>query len=355
MLHLSHEAITGCLIGTAVGDAMGLPFEGIPKKRLRKIARELDRHHFFLNRGMISDDTEHACATCQALIASGGNGEAFSRELARQLKVWILCFPAGTGYATLRACVKLLLGASPERSGVFSAGNGPAMRSPILGVVCDPHTAGFKDLVRRSTIITHCDPRAERGALSIALAAHMSAYSEKDVEPGQFLETLRGIIGGEDEEFIALVQKVTASVVSGSTADAFAESMGMRRGVGGYMYHTVPMVLHSWLRHQNDYAAAMGEIIDCGGDTDTAAAILGGIIGARVTLSGIPGEWVKNLLEWPRSVGWIEALGNELWTVMKNCTPHAPLRLPIYGILGRNLFFTTLVLLHGFRRLLPPY
>lgn len=355
MFQVKEEAIRGCIIGTAVGDAMGLPFEGIPKKRQRKLTGELKGHHFFFNRGMISDDTEHACMTCQALIASCGNGEAFSRELARQLKAWLLCLPAGTGYATLRACIRLLCGASPERSGVFSAGNGPAMRIPVIGVLYEPRTEGFRDLVKRSTIITHRDPKAEKGAFAIALAAHMSAYSEKEVEAGQFLDTLKRIIGSDDGEFPGLMEKVAASVSGGSSTDSFAESLGMKSGVGGYMYHTVPAVLHAWLRHQNDFEGALKEIIGCGGDTDTTAAILGGITGARVGKSGIPGEWIENLMEWPRSVEWMEALGKELWTVMMNGLPGTPLRLPVFGILGRNLLFTTLVLLHGFRRLLPPY
>ena len=40
--------------------------------------------------------------------------------------------PAGVGLATARACLKLWLGFSPERSGIYSAGNGPAMRSAVL-------------------------------------------------------------------------------------------------------------------------------------------------------------------------------------------------------------------------------
>src|SRR5206468_1623201 len=81
----------------------------------------------------------------------------------------------GIGLATLRAIVKSCIGFPPHRSGVFSAGNGPAMRSPIIGVVWGHDSAELASFVRRSTVITHTDPKAYHGALAVALAAHLSA------------------------------------------------------------------------------------------------------------------------------------------------------------------------------------
>ena len=73
-------------------------------------------------------------ATAQALITSAGSADHFGRDLARQLRWWLLGLPAGVGKATARAGVKLWLGFSAEHSGIFSAGNGPAMRSQVMGV-----------------------------------------------------------------------------------------------------------------------------------------------------------------------------------------------------------------------------
>ncbi len=55
------EAATGCLLGTAVGDALGLAAEGLSRKRQQAIFPELDSYHFFFGKGFCSDDTEHAC------------------------------------------------------------------------------------------------------------------------------------------------------------------------------------------------------------------------------------------------------------------------------------------------------
>ncbi|HMC89928.1 MAG TPA: ADP-ribosylglycohydrolase family protein, partial [Gemmataceae bacterium] len=150
--------------------------KGLSPRRQRRLFPDLG-HHFLRGRGMVSDDTEHACLTAQALIASAGDPDVFVTRLGRSLRHWLLSLPAGTGRATLRATLKLCLGFSPRHSGVFSAGNGPAMRSPILGVCHGHDVARLRELVRWSTRITHVDPKSEFGALAIAWAAHLSGVA----------------------------------------------------------------------------------------------------------------------------------------------------------------------------------
>ena len=128
------DGLIGCLLGTAVGDAIGLPYEGLSKRRQRLMYPNVNRHNFFFGRGMVSDDTEHTCMVAQALIVSSGDVQRFQKDLAWRLRLWLISLPVGIGSATLRAILKLWLGFRPDRSGVFSAGNCPAMRSAILGV-----------------------------------------------------------------------------------------------------------------------------------------------------------------------------------------------------------------------------
>ena len=99
-------AIEGCLLGMAVGDALGLPYEGLAPRRAARLFGEPDRHRFFFGRGMMSDDTEHACMTAQAFIATGGDPDRFARNLAWRLRGWIIGLPAGIGYGTLRAILR---------------------------------------------------------------------------------------------------------------------------------------------------------------------------------------------------------------------------------------------------------
>ncbi len=352
----SRNAILGCLLGSAVGDSVGLSCEGLSKRRQRRLFPEITGPSLLFRRGMVSDDTEHACMVAQALIASAGEVDAFTRSLARQLRVWLALLPAGVGFATLRAVVKLWLGISPTRSGVFSAGNGPAMRSPLLGVCFGHDGRRLGALVRASTRLTHTDPKAEYGALAAALAASMASRAPgARVTGAEYARELRGFLPADAGELLELVDRAVDSVAERRSTEAFAEAIGGGRGVSGYIYQTVPVVVHAWLAHQDDYRAAITAAIRCGGDTDTVAATLGGILGAGLGAAGLPADWLARLWEWPRSVTWMSGLGERLAEVAADGASREPLRLPVAGLLARNGFFLLVVLGHGFRRLLPPY
>jgi ADP-ribosyl-[dinitrogen reductase] hydrolase len=68
---MSDRAIWGCLIGTAVGDALGLPYEGMSLRRAAKMPGPPTRFRFLFGRGMVSDDTEHTVLIAASMIESG--------------------------------------------------------------------------------------------------------------------------------------------------------------------------------------------------------------------------------------------------------------------------------------------
>ena len=175
------KAVEGVLIGTAVGDALGLPHEGLgPERIAKRLARGVLRHRMLAGRGLLSDDTEHASMVARALAQSRGDVEAFARAFAAQLRCWLISLPPGIGLATLRAAARLCLGVPPDRSGVHSAGNAPLMRAALLGV-CASNDGHLGALVRASTRLTHTDPRAEDGALLVARLARQLALGAWDL------------------------------------------------------------------------------------------------------------------------------------------------------------------------------
>lgn len=342
-------------MGTAVGDALGLPAEGLSKERQRKLFPSLDRYHFFFKKGMVSDDTEHTCFVASAIIASAGDEKYFRQRLSWKLRIWLICLPGGIGFATLRAILKLWIGIPSDRSGVFSAGNGPAMRSAIIGVCYGDNPAKMRELVRASTRITHTDPKAEFGAVAVAWAAYLASKDEH-VRPEFYRESFFEILSEpEASEFHALIQKVAQSVEQGFSTSDFAISRGLGRGITGYIYDTVPVAIHAWLRHQNNFQTGVTEIIRCGGDTDTTAAIVGGIIGASVGADGIPKHLQDNLLETPRNLNWMKRLAHQTAEVIATGKSQKPISVNLFAVFMRNLFFMTIVVLHLLRRLLPPY
>src|SRR3954465_809146 len=96
-------SLAGVLVGTAVGDALGLPLEGLSRRRQARLFPPPLRHRFALGRGMISDDTEHTFVVAQSLLDSPDDPARFQRQLARRLRWWLAALPAGIGFATLRA------------------------------------------------------------------------------------------------------------------------------------------------------------------------------------------------------------------------------------------------------------
>lgn len=329
----STDTIAGVLLGTAVGDALGLPHEGLhPKRIARRLERAPLHHAMLLGRGLLSDDTEHTAMVARALAESSGDVAGFTRSFARQLRRWIVSLPPGLGLATLRSSVRLLLGASPERSGVDSAGNGPAMRAAILGVLArdDAHLV---DLVRAATRITHTDPRAEHGARVVARLAGQLAAGAPDPS----------IV--DDVADPELRSRLNDAWAFDGELEAYRIEAGYERGVSGFVVHTVPAAVYCALRHPEP-RAAITTAIRLGGDTDTTAAIAGALVGARVGATGLPRDWVDGILDWPLCTEQLRQLATAL-------TERGPIpRQRWLAALPRNLGLVAIIVGHDVLRVL---
>jgi len=341
----------GLLLGTAVGDALGLPAEGLSPARIKRRWKGEWRMSLIFGRGMVSDDTEHAFFVAQSLLDSPTSAGRFRRNLASRLRWWFLGLPAGVGMATARACLKLWFGVSPERSGVFSAGNGPAMRSALLGAFFADDATRRREFVTASTRLTHTDPRAETAALAVAEAA---AWIVSEPTPlNSLLGRLRAC--GSSDEWCRICHRLEEALGASESVQEFACSLGLDHGVTGYAFHTVPVAIYAWLRHPNGFRSALIEALECGGDTDTVGAIVGALVGCGVGEKKIPPEWLHNLWEWPRTPQKMREAATRLTQAKVGHRPHPQVRYFWLGVLPRNLFFFLLVVGHGFRRLLPPY
>jgi hypothetical protein len=156
----------------------------------------------------------------------------------------------------------------------------------------------------------------------------------------------------ETQDLHDLLQRAANSAAKGEPVTKFASDIGSKKGISGYSYHTVPCVLQVWFGEPADFAQGIQDIIKAGGDTDTTAAIFGGIVGARVGKQGIPETWLSDIIDWPRSIGWMERLGSAVAETEHSSAAKCP-RYFVPGIVLRNLVFLIVVLAHGFRRLVP--
>ncbi len=347
-----HQSILGCLLGTAVADAVGLKREGLSRERAQRMygGAPLEASLVF-GRALCSDDTEHTLMVGRALALSAGCVEKFEQAFAADLRKWLLTCPAGIGLATLRACLKLLLGFGPSRSGVFSAGNGPAMRAALIGVWAQDDAA-LVDLVKASTRMTHTDPKAAAGALIVARAARL-ARTATQLDPRQFLAEQAAC--GEGDELRTRLESAVAALDRGDSCGDFARSQGWMRGISGYVNQTVPAALYCWARSPHDNRECVQSAVLLGGDTDSVAAIAGGVCGAHLGSDAIPLQWLAQLAEWPRTTAWTGHLAQSLADAANGPKWAGPPPMHWLASLPRNLLFATIVLGIGFRRLLPPY
>ncbi len=302
---------------------------------------------------MVSDDTEHTLFVCQGLLCYPDNPERFKRALAWKLRWWFLALPAGIGLGTARAIVKLWLFVPLRKSGVFTAGNGPAMRSAIIGARFYDDTGKMNDFVKASTELTHTDPRALVGATAISYAAALAVTSQKEQRPDvkPFFDSLCSLGSQEDKEWPMLVDLMQQSLGKELSVADFANKMDLAKGVSGYIYNTVPVAIYSWLRHYGDFKMTLTQVLNCGGDTDTVGAITGALAGATTGESAIPAEWVENIMEWPRSVTVLRRTADAISAGEDHSLDSIKYFWP--GVIVRNIFMLAVVFGHVLLRFIP--
>ncbi len=322
MLERANIDLENCLLGMAVGDSMGLPMEGLSCRAIAGLGwMDKPKQRFVLGKGMISDDTEHAMMTLSAVRASNGDVRKFKFSLRSKLMVWFIGLPAGVGLATAKSGIKMWLGF--RKTGVYSAGNGPAMRSAILGVSFCDDECKRSEYVKTSTLMTHTDEKALVGARVVAELAALFSRNK-----------------GASEDDVKMV--IAKERLYENGAEGWEERC--KKGVSGYMMNTVPALVSVGMKHDWDYVKSVSEMISMGGDTDTTAAILGALCGVKN--AGMPESWINGICEFPRSVGMMKRLCDESRPELQWWLPFA------VAVLVRNIIFLMIVLVHGFRRLL---
>jgi ADP-ribosyl-[dinitrogen reductase] hydrolase len=346
------ERFAGLLLGTAVGDALGLPTENLSAEKIRKRWKGEWKMRFIFGKGMVSDDTEHTLMVAQALLEHPDSAADFQRALAWKFRWWFAGLPGGVGLATARSCVKLWLGFVPGKCAVVSAGSGPPMRSAIIGAYFFTEPEQRKAFVLAATRLTHRSWQAETAALAVAEAAAL-AMTNQHREASKMFDTLEAL--SEESEWRSIISKMKTSLAANHSVPAFVQSLNLKRGITGYSLHVVPVALYAWLRHPDDFQTALIAALDCGGDTDTVGAILGALSGAVVGKSKIPVEWLEKIWEWPRSVSHMRKIAERLTeqSLSKKTIGSVGCFWP--GTIFRNVIFIFAVLAHGLRRLAPPY
>jgi ADP-ribosylglycohydrolase len=301
----------GCLVGQALGDALGFVVEGQPHTFCRRYVEELlgggrigglGRGPFPL--GQYSDDTQLARELLQSYAERGRfDPEDYARRIAAIFSEGRI---VGRGKATEEAAKRLARGVPWNEAGTPppSAGNGSAMRAGPIGLLFYDEPDGLVRAAHEQGFITHRDTRCSAGAIAIAGAVAL-ALSESSVERLDFLGRLSEFTVRMKAPFADDLMRLSGWVtLPPEQAVSHISRVGLERKLDEGWDEIAPFVvpsvlwsLYSFLRSPDDYWQTICTAIAVGGDVDTTAAMAGAISGAHLGLTAIPRKLAGRLTD----------------------------------------------------------
>jgi ADP-ribosyl-[dinitrogen reductase] hydrolase len=322
---------------------LGLAAEGMSARAISRRFRRLDRFHLLGNIGFVSDDTEQSALVAQSLARYPNDAGRFAKAFRWSLLGWFIRLPWGIGLATLKACLRIVAGF--RQSGVASAGNGAAMRVPIVGTFFRDNAPMRASFTRAAAEVTHIDVRAVEAATFATEVAALSARSTT-VEPLPIVEQARRV--AREPTLRSALDRAIELARQGATTTQAAAALH----TSGFVVHSVPFAAFCFARFGADPLQAIVETIGAGGDTDTNAAMVGAWAGAFRGESALPTSLIDGLAPGPFGPKHLRALANALYETAKGKSSN-PVTYSAFIALFRNLALYPVILAHGFRRLLP--
>ena len=185
--------------------------------------------------------------------------------------------------------MRLQQGVSPIEAGgktENSNGNGSLMR--ILPIAYFYRTLDFPELIRRShqvSCITHAHERSQI-ACGIYISIAVCLLKGLDLRSAYIkgIENLQSIYSIESHPELSHFNRVLSENIDRLSVDSIRS--------GGYVIDTLEASL--WcLLNTSSYAEAVLQAVNLGGDTDTTAAVTGGLAGIYYGVENIPTEWIE--------------------------------------------------------------
>ena len=298
------EQFSGCLLGLALGDALGAPFEGLPAEVIwydfggaRRAINSLrgEPLHY-------TDDAQMMVGVAEVLAEHGHiNVDALAQAFARNYE------PArGYGQGARRVLEGIAGGGDVETlaRSVFpggSLGNGAAMRVAPVGVCFADDLDAVEEQAVRSALPTHVHPVGIDGARLVALAVAL-AVEPGPFDRGRFYQAL--ISRAATEEFRERLEHAAALGPDDSAA---------RLGTSLEAHRSVVTAIECFASSPDSFMDAVTRAVGLGGDTDTIAAMAGAMVGARLGSGALPDHFLLQLEDGAQGRRYIEMLARRLY------------------------------------------
>jgi ADP-ribosylglycohydrolase len=295
----------GCLLGCAVGDALGAPFEGLWSHSIPDDETLLSGFAEFEGYppGQYTDDTQLSIATVKAILKAG---DVIPAEIARFIsRLWKTASVVGPGGACTRAAHRYLKTGDWTCCGApeGQAGNGTAMRTAVLGLFFVNAPGRLPPVVADVCRITHHDPPSVAGGVAVAKAAQL-LVADIILSPSAFCEEIASAVETFEPAFAGMVRELPRRLQenpelavrmiarSGLPKPEFAEPI-----ITPFVIPTVLAALWCLLRYPDSWQKGVASAIRLGGDVDTLGAIVGALLGAKLGRKSIPQNLAETVLD----------------------------------------------------------
>jgi len=327
------DRVRGCLLGLAVGDALGAPLEGLSAQQIRthygRVRNYVDgvqawkrKPYRWRLRGLYSDDTQQAMAVCDVLLDFRRVDQKRLADLYLGLmtpKGSFVGAHRGIGRSFRQVLAALERRVPAHLTGQPTAGIGAAMRIAPVPLYFGDEIGPMFESAMAASLMTHRDIRSLSGALAVAHAVRRLAAGEPR-DPSLLFRVASDLVKDEQQiaaSFADVVIKLERHARGLSRAIANAESVlemprdralvalvdeanrhgadpVCKRPTMGFPPACIPTCLYLLLTTAT-FEEAVTEVVNLGGDTDTAGAILGAMAGAYYGVDDIPTRWLDGL------------------------------------------------------------
>lgn len=304
------DKFKGTLLGVAIGDTLGRPFEGLIRMRIHPKFKNFKE--FIENNKKLfktyTDDTQLTLHTAQALI----DGWGFKVDyLIREFIKWLDDPPIGPGFGCLSSIQKLKYGIDWKDATSKSGGNGTAMRVSPIGLFYCKDPKALEHAAIQSSIVTHSHPAASAGALvtAKAIAYLIDKKPNAKFSIDNFFDYIKApLINSNDivwQEFIKILNTlkenldipIEAGLIKfsqiGVKSPFFIEEYLGKAFVHPYAISTVTCAVFIFLKCLSSFEECIFELATAGGDSDTVAAIGGSLAGSYFGIKDIPEELIN--------------------------------------------------------------
>jgi len=284
---MDYEKVKGCLVGAAVGDALGFPFCNMSPEELEMewgVVTEMEST-FRGEKGAGGDYTQLMLITLKSIVATG---KFDPEDIAQRLIKWIPVAKSHSN-ATYRSAQKLRDGVSWRESALDFPTSGPVCRNlPYAILYLNESFNKTESICITSSNITHQN-------LSSVAASNIYSFMVRglikgELDPknvGEFLREIGDYATLHDDELGNIILNLE-NLIDLDTME------GLRYiSTTADITEVFPSAIYCFLKSPEDFERSLVEAVNAGFATDAHCFLVGGLSGAYNGLSSIPERWLS--------------------------------------------------------------